>query len=541
MAFTGNLKNSFYRSWTQWLLVLTMGALIASCTKNKKEEYGLDIRETLRININTEPPSLDWNKATDTTSSTVTVNIMDGLAQYDLNDPELKLLPALAESWEPSEKAKVWTFKLRKGVKWTDGVEFTAQHVIDGWERLLNSSTASEYAYFLFSVKNAQNYFEKKVKDFGEVGVKATDPYTLVVTLNQPASFFPYLTTHHSTYPIRKDLIQKFGDQWPEAGNMVSLGAYKLKVWEHDKAIVLERNDDYYGGKAKIKNILAYMIVEGSTALNLFETGKLDSQHEIPSVELSKYKERKEIREKPALILQYYGFNTKKAPTNNVLVRKAIAHAIDKSEIVSILGGGQVPLTSWIPVGMMGYEPDIGLKFDVEKAKEYLAKAGYPDGKKLPRLVIGLNTNEDHKRVAENIQGQLKRNLGIDVEIQNEEWKTYLNRLKVDPPNVFRMGWQADYPDPDNFMNLMTSTSENNRTGWKNSGFDKLVNDAVSLTDNSKRKELYSKAQRLLLEEGVAAVPLYSSVRHKLVADRVVNYPINVMDLLVYKYTSLKE
>ncbi len=498
------------------------------------------MRETLRINIDTEPPTLDWTKSTDSVSNKIHVNIMEGLAGYNLADPELSLLPGLAESWEASEKAKVWTFKIRSGVKWTDGVELKAQQFVDAWERLLNPATASEYAYFLYGIKNGQAYYDKKITDFSQVGVKAAGDYTLVVTLNQSASFFPYLTTHHSTFPIRKELIEKHGDNWTRPENLVSLGAYKLKVWEHDKAIVLERNDDYYGEKAKIKNILAYMIVEDSTSMNLYETKKLDVIDEVSSTDLNKYKNAPEFSKKPLLVLQYYGFNTKKKPFDNHLVRQAFAHAVNREEIVTILAAGQMPLTSWIPTGMFGFEPERGLKFDPDRAKKLLAQAGFSDVKKIPKITLVVNTSDDIKRIAENFQAQIKKNLGIDIEVANEEWKVLLNRLKTDPPSIYRMGWVADYPDPDNFLNLMTSSSSQNHTRWKNPAFDKLVEQGVSELDKDKRRAIYSRAQKILVEDDVPALPLFSSVRSKLIDQRVQNYPVNALDLMVLKGVSLK-
>jgi len=528
----------FFKYLSVAVAVVAMGA----CTK-KGNDGGLDIRETLRVNVDTEPPTLDWTKGTDTTSSTITVNLMDGLTDYNLTDPELKIIPALAEKWESSEKSKVWTFHIRKGVHWTDNVELTAQHFIDSWERLLNPKTASEYSYFLFGLKNGKAYNEKKIKDFSEVGVKATDPYTLVVTLEQPASFFPELVAHQSTYPIRKDIIEKYGeDAWTSPGKIVTLGAYKLKAWEHDKSLVLERNESYYGEKAKIKNVLCYMVIEGATALNMFETGKIDVQNNFTtSAEMDKWSKKPEFHSINGLTLQYYGFNVTKKPFDNPLVRKAFAQAIDKSEIVHILKGGQTPTTSWIPAGMMGYEAARGVKFDVVKAKELLVKAGFGPGKKLPKVTLMLNTNDDHKRIAENVQAQLKRNLDVDIEVQNEEWKVYLDRLKVDPPSLFRLGWQADYPDPDNFMNLMTSYSEQNRTKWKNKSYDKLIENAVSEGDSEKRKSLYSKAQTILVDEDIPAIPLYLAALQKLVSTRVLNYPLNPLDRIELKGTSLKQ
>jgi len=522
------------------LPLVSIVLMVSACTKKSGLEYGLDVNDTLRVNIEQEPPSLDWSKSTDTTSALIEMNIMEGLVEYNLADPELGTAPALATEWKGSDNARVWTFTLRQGVKWTDGVEFTGQHVIDGWERLLNPKTASEYAYYLFDVKNARNYNAGKITDFKQVGIKMNDQGQLVVELEKPMSYFPMLLTHHATYPLRKDIVEKFGDKWTDAGNIQTLGAYKLKIWDHDKNIVLERFDDYYGEKAKIKNILCYMINEYSTALNLFDAGKLDFQQTLPFKELPQLKQKPGFRQNAILSSYYYGFNTRKAPFNDVKVRKAFAHAIDRKQVTDLLAAGHGPLTSWIPTGMFGYEPDRGLKFDAELAKKLLDEAGYKDRSKFPRISLAFNTNENHQRVAENVQAQIKKNLGIEMQIQNEEWKVYLSRLRTATPSIYRMGWLADYPDPATFMMLMTSSSENNHTGWGSKRYDELVSEGGAAMDKDKRRSLYSEAQKILVEDEVPVVPIYSAVRHVLLSDRVSNFSMNSIERYLFKGVTLK-
>ncbi len=523
------------------LLFLLLSTALVSCTKKaQKGDYGLNLDETLRINLGSEPPTLDWNKATDTTSSSITTNLMRGLVEYDLEDPELGITAGLATEWTPNEKADKWTIQLRKGVKWSDGVAFTAQHVVDGWTRLLSPETASEYAYFLFNVKNAKDFNAGKLKDPAQLGIQAVDDHTLAITLENPMGYFPYLLTHNSTYPIRLDVVKKFGDKWTEPGNIVTLGPYNLKVWDHDKAIVLERNPNFYGSPAKTKYVLGYIISELSTAVNLFDSGRIDALDSLPKTEISALKQRPEHRSISTLVLQYYGFNTSVAPFDKEDVRKAFSHAIDRKEIVTMMSGGDIPLSGWIPAGMFGYDPNVGLEFNVEKAKEYLKKAGYEDPSTFPKVTLAFNTNENHQRIAENVQAQLKKNLGINLELTNQEWKVYLNTLRTKTPSMFRMGWQADYPDPDNFINLMTSYSTNNYTKWKNEKFDQLVEKGISEVDKDKRRKIYQEAQKILLEKDTAAMPLFSSVHHMLVSDRIENYPVNAMNILDFKDVEIK-
>ena len=508
----------------------------------KGEKLHLDPKETLRINLGTEPPTLDWHQADDTTSALVINNVMEGLVGYDLSSPaggELKLAPALALKWESTEKARIWKFTIRQGVKWSDGVDFTPQHAIDGVKRLLTKETASSYAYFLFNVKNAKLYNEGKVP-WEQVGVKLTSPWEITFELEKPMGFFPSLFTHSSTFPIRQDIVTKYGPLWTQPENIVTLGAYNLVVWRHDNILVMKRNDLYYGDKALTKYIAAYMITEGMTALNLFDSGRLDSVHKLPTIEIKRRETTPEYRNAATMLMGYYGFNTHKAPTDNLMVRRALVEAVDKDEVVKILGGGATALPCWITPGLLGYNKNVGIKFDVAKAKADLKSVGYEDPKRMPKLEIHFNTNEDLTKVAVNIQAQLKRNLGVDVELKQVEWKVYLKAVQTDAPTIFRFGWMADYPDPDNFMTILSSYSDNNLVKYKNKEYDEIVERAGSETDDKKREALYIQAQKKICETDTVVMPLYSTRNHLVVSERVEHYPINVVERYEYKGVRLK-
>lgn len=515
--------------------------LLAGCTAKNSLEYGLDLKDTIRINLQVEPPTLDWTMAHDTTSGHIIKNIMQGLIDYDLNDPQLTAIGALATEWTASPDARIWTFTLRKGVKWTDGVEFSAQQVLDAWERMLNPKSRCQYGYFFFPVKNGEAYFRGKVKDFSQVGFKINDKGQIIVELDHPMVFFPKLLAHSATFPIRKDLIEKYGeDKWTDPAHMVSLGPYKLKIWDHDKAIVLERNDSFWGPKAKTKNVLGYMILEYSTAVSLFRADRLDFQENLPWTDVSQLKSLPGFRETPLLGFYFYAFNTRKPPFDNVKVRKAFANAIDRKQITDLLSAGLVAQGGWLPKGLFGYQPDIGIKFDVARANQLLDEAGFKDRSKFPKFSIGFNTDENHQRVAENIQAQLKKNLGVVAELQNEEWKVYLAHLKSDAPAIYRLGWITDYPDPDAFMKIMLSTAENNYTGWKNKTYDDLVNTATAQLSDTQRIETYKKAQIFMVEDEVPVFPIFSIVYPQLISPRLKNFPTNMLNRIDLKGVSIQ-
>ncbi len=535
--FTGNPWSYFLKI----ILLFCVSLSLVSCFKKKQSEQELlPLESTFRFNISTEPPTLDWNKATDTTSSLIVDNIMEGLLEYSFSEESVGLKPALAEKWTSTPDEKKWFFTIRKGVKWSDGEDFLAEHVRDGWERLLNPQTASEYAYFLYSIKNARAYSKGEIKDFSKVGVIVNSKGQLEVELEEGKSYFPYFVSHTSTYPIRKDIIEKYGNSWTEPQNIVTLGAYRLKKWEHDKRIILEKSSGYYNQTTQIKNILIHIIPESGTALNLFEKGRLDAIGGLPSRELPNLRKKKEYRSHPILATYYYGINVKQKPFDDMRVRKAFSMAIDRKEITDLLKGDQIPLTGWIPKGLLAHDSSIGLGFNPKKAKELMNAAGYENRTTFPRVVISYNTHEDHKRVAEKVQAQLKKHLNIQVELANEEWKTYLQSLKMKRQQIYRMGWVADYPDPDNFMTLMTSYSENNHTQWKDDVYDSLVEEAGVLSDKKKRIKLYQKAQKILVEESVPVIPIYASQSHWLISDRVAAFPLNIMGKVSFKEVKLR-
>ncbi len=531
-------------------LFLSLLTFLIACEKKENPLRNLPKDRTFRFTIATEPPTLDWNKSSDLTSSMVIDNIMDGLFTYDFSQKgKILYKSALAKSVEYKNKGQVWIFTLREDVYWIDGVPFNPQQVVDGWERLLNPKTASSYAYFLYPIKNAREYNKGEVKDFSKVGIRITPDRKIKVELTAPRVFFPFLLTHSNTYPIRKDIIEKHGVRWTEPENMVTLGAYTLTHWGHDKLLILKKNPSYYGDfPGNADNVSIRIIPETSTTLNLFDAGQLDFLDEIPSKQLSALKKRPEYSEFPSTTIQYYGFNTTRPPLNNLTVRKALAMAVDKAQIGKLFEGKMQATKSWIPNSIFGHNPKIGLPFNPEKARKLLDEVGGADA--LPTMTISFNPNEDHQRIAENIQAQLKDNLSLNVEVRNEEWKIYIENLKnikniTDKPEqgkifIYRMGWVPDYPDPDTYMSLMASYSDNNYSGWKNKKFDELVEKAASLEDGIERQKVYDQAQRILLEEGAPVIPLAVHEQSFLTAPRVKRYLYNTMNKRIFKEVVLQ-
>ena len=270
--------------------------------------------KTLRIAVTTEPPTLDWSLATDGVSFNVLTNIMEGLTQYN---ERLEPIPAIAKRWEFSENGRVITFYLRDDVKWTDGQPVTAQQFEYSWKRLLNPDTAAQYAYFLFDVENAAEYNAGKLKDAGQVGVKALSPTVLQVRLKRPVIYFPSLTTFMVTFPQRRDVIERHGDRWTDPEHIVTNGPFTLDQWSHEYKLVLQSNPNYYDTPPALNRIIMYVVRKPTTELTLYETGELDMA-ELPPVAIPHYKTHAEYENLPLLRGYYYGFNVTKPPFNNV-------------------------------------------------------------------------------------------------------------------------------------------------------------------------------------------------------------------------------
>lgn len=483
------------------------------------------------MSISTEPPTLDWSLATDGVSFNVIANIMEGLTEFDDN---LNPKPAIASKWDVSEDGKTYRFYLRKDVHWTDGKPVTAYDFEYSWKRLLNPATAAEYAYMLYDVVNAYEYNSGKIKDSDLVGVKALSSDILEIKLKRPIVYFPSITTFMVTFPQRKDIIEKYGDRWTEPENIITNGPFKLTKWRHEYQLILKANEKYYGGKPEVNTIKLFVVNERNTALTLYETGDLDIVSLQPEA-IPSYREKSEYKNIPLLRGYYYGFNVHKRPFNDVRIRRAFTMAINKEELPRILNGGEIPTDSWIPKGMLAHNPEIGVKFNPEGARKILSDTGYPDGKGLPPITLIFNTDPVNSLIAENIQSQWKRNLNVEVKLDNQEWKVFLKRLKTDTPAVFRLGWGADYPDPDNFMTLFTTESGNNNTGWSNKRYDELINMARGEGNREKRIKMYDEAQRILLEEDIAIIPLFFTAQNLLIKPYIKELRLDAMELLYLK------
>lgn len=487
----------------------------------------------LQFNLGLEALQLDWNRAIDSTSVTILDNVMEGLTTY--SDPVkgarlelIRPLPALAEYWEVSEEGRVYRFRLRAGTVWTDGVPLRAQQFVDSWERLLSPATHSSNAYHLFDIQNAREFAEGKIKDFSRVGVKVVDELTLEVRLRQPVPYFLHLVASPSTFPIRRDLIEKHGEQWTDPEKLVTLGPYRVSEWVQGDRIVLQAFEQYRGAAPAIRTVICRMIAEPLTAFAMYENGELDIiPRDLPPSFSRKLQVHPDYRSGPKLSVSYLLFNTRRAPFDKVENRRAFIRALDRPLLASFFQGLQSPTSSWIPPGLIGHRPEIGIATDSQASKL------------LSDLTVDLrfSGNDTWNLLFQTLQRSAAENLKLRVkldQLDSREYGKFLaaladgNRERL--PHLLYLGWVADYPDPHSFMNVFTSTSESNYTGWANPAYDRLVEKAVSMADESTRAGLYREAQKLLLEDEAVVMPLFFTSHQALARADLRGVNLNILD-----------
>jgi len=499
------------------LVVLTL--VVAGCKPAEK------LAKEINMNLGTEPPTLDPGLATDTTSVQCDELLFLGLTDFD--DKTLETIPELATEWTVSDDGLVWTFKMRKDVYWvhydpqTKKAEkkrkVTAHDIEYGVKRTINPETASDYAYVDYIIKNAEAVNTGESTDLDSIGVKAIDDY-----------YFAGIAGMWVNRPVPKEVIEQFGDKWTEPGNIWSNGPYMLEVWEHENKMVMVKNPYYYDAKTvSIEKINWAMVVEASTAFAMYENGELDVAG-VPIEDLDRVRAdpqlSKELYIAPRLCTYYYGFNVSKPPVDNKLVRKALSAAIDRQKLVdTVTKGGQKPAKTFACPGIFGSpaeDPNFkGISFDPEQAKKWLAEAGYPDGKGFPEMTLMFNTSEGHQKIAEFVQGQWKEHLGIEVKLANQEWKVYLKTLSEDPPQVWRLGWCADYPDENNWvLEVFHPKKGANRPKWNPDDpaakrFMEVTEKAAATSDPEERKKLYFEAEKILCEDEAIIIPIYYYTR----------------------------
>lgn len=480
----------------------------------------------LRIAVPGQPANLDPNKSTDAISGMMLMQIHEGLTVHDQN---LKVEPALASAWDFNSDYTQITYHLRENLKWSDGSPLNAHDFEYGWKRLLNPDTAAEYAYFLFDIKGAEDYNSGK-GTAENVGIHAIDDNTLRIDLKRPAPYFPHISTFMVTYPIPKKVVEKAGDNWTEPEHIIVSGPFKPIEHIHEYRMRLVPNPHWALGKQGVDRLEIYMTAEKTTALNLFVAGNIDIVFDMLPIAIPSYRKNKNYFNGPKLEVRYIGIRIDDPAMKDNRVRRALAMAIQREDFPKVLKGGEIPTEVWIPDGMFGYAPNTGIPFNPDEAKKLMAEAGFPDGKGFPDITLLFRAGDDWQLIAQNVQQQWKHNLGIKINIQVREQKAFFQEIGgKGPPPMHLARWIADFPDPENFMGLFKSNSGNNSLAFANTSYDKLVNDAVLTDDPKIRFKAYEDAQKILVIDEIAMIPIYTGAQNILRKPELENLYFNAM------------
>ncbi len=519
--------------------------------------------ESLRYVSGPEPESLDPQVGTGQVEQRIYLALYEGLVEYD--PQTLEPIPAIAERWESNADSTEYTFYLRKNAKWSNGEPITAHDFVYTMRRGLDPKFASRGAGQAFYIKNAKDFNEGAVfvqnpqtNEFlndaaatvptrltlpgsekkrsalleknpplarqiagqnlvpvtaEDLGVEATDDYTIKITLTQSVPFFVKILPYNLFRFVPQKSVGQFGKKWTQPENIVSSGAFRLKEWSPYDKIVVEKNPYYWdAANVRLEQISFFPVEDQGTMMNLYKAGAIDAtyNHSVPRGWLFTIENKKDYQDALEAAIEYYIINTTKPPMNDVRVRRAFAMAIDKS-LLTVLRRNAKPSSTLIPTNIFkDYPTAQTADFNPSAAQKLLADAGFKDAQgnydasKFPveEIAISYNTSEGNKFFAEIIQSQWKRNLNLTVPLKSMETKTFVNvTSKLEYKGFARFGYVADYIDPYNFLSIFAADSGDNGTGWKNEKYVELLNEANLTLDSHRRLQLLADAESLLLSE----------------------------------------
>jgi oligopeptide transport system substrate-binding protein len=491
---------------TRALRLLALGVLFAGCAAGcGSGEERADFRF-----LNVEPESIDPGRSSDQPGGRIVANLFEGLTVRAAGN--LAPLPGMAERIEISPDGRVYTFRLREAV-WSDGTPVTSEDFRWSWTRVLDPRTAARYANLLHSVVGARAFHAGESEDPNSLGLECPDARTFVVTLEDPVAYFLDLCAFTTLAPVPRWAIEQHGDRWTRPEYIVSNGPYVLEDWQIQRRLRLRRNPNYWNAVAidlEVVDAVGGDYINGN--FNRYMSGDLDwvDATGVPFGVIDQLRERADFHLAPYFNTYFYRFNVTRPPLDDVRVRKALYHAIDAAAICeNVLRAGQEPAHSLVPPGLPGYEEVRLTGYQPDLARRLLAEAGFPGGKGFPKLTLLFNTSDQHRQLAEVAQQQWKRELGIDIALQNQEFKVFMVNTQSLEYEIARGGWIGDYLDPNSFLEIWISGSGNNRTGFASATYDSLIRRAAATLDPAERMRLLADCERIVTEQECILLPVY--------------------------------
>ncbi|MDH1086365.1 peptide ABC transporter substrate-binding protein [Pantoea brenneri] len=489
--------------------------------------------------IKDEPASLDPLKAVGLPEIQVIRDLFEGLTNQDAHG---KIVPGVAQSWSSSDN-KTWIFTLRNNARWSNGEPVTAQDFVYSWQRLVDPKNSSAFAWFagLSGIENAAAITKGEMTP-DKLGVVAQDNNRLKVTLDRPVPWFPALVANVALFPVPQQVIARQGDSWTAPGKLVGNGAYQLSERVVNEKIVLTRNPHYWDDAHSVLTKVTFVpINEESSATKRYRSDDIDITESFPKNMYALLKKTLpgQVYTPEQLGTYYYAFNTQKGPTADVRVRKALSWSIDRQVIADkVLGTGEKPAWHFTPDVTAGFKPLPSFQQQHDQnslnaqAKALLASAGYGPDKPL-RLKLLYNTSESHQKIAIAVASMWKKNLGVDVTLENQEWKTYIDSRNSGNFDVIRASWVGDYNEPSTFLNLLTSGNSSNIARFSNAEYDAVLARASKETSDQARNSDYNRAEQILAAQAPIA-PIYQYTNGRLIKPWVKGYPITNPEDVAY-------
>ena len=546
MTYNLKTKNFFIKTLFQTFFIFLIFLLIISCTKETKK-----IKDELTVNLGYELQSID-PAINDETYGFIYINhAFEGLLTKDING---KIVGGSSDKWEISEDKLKYTFRIREDAKWSDGKKLTADDFVYSYRRVVDPKTASPIAYLMYYIKNAKNINMGK-KQIDTLGVTAIDENTLTIELENPTLYFEDILASGGCYvPVREDIINKYGDDWtwkPES--YIGNGAYKMTERKPDELIAFELNTNYWDYKNQVaKKINFVLIADEYISLNAVRTGDVDFSINAPPIgEIESLIKENLMAVSDIIGVYYLDLNNKDKTLSDKRVRKALSLAIDRNYIVSNIGHGKlIAAESFVPPVVKGVEKSFreessnfiianNYSNNIIEAKKLLAEAGYPNGENFPILEVKVSSGF-YTTVLEAIQDMWKNNLNIDVVVRTEESKITLPFRQSGKYQIARTSWTGDYNDPLTMLQIMTSESDINYSGFSNERYDYLINFATTSTNEKDRMEALKEAEAILFEE-MPIIPFIYRTDFLVVNPKLKNYIDDPLGRYRFNYAYIEE
>ena len=513
----------------------------------------------LAVCLASEPMTIDpaLNSAVD--GAIMTNHMFEGLVKWvDNGSGEAELAPGQAESWEKTvndDGTVTYAIKMRDGIKWSDGKDVTAGDFEYSWKRLADPATAADYCYMIDMVQGYAEVADGSA-DKDTLGIKAIDDKNLEITLSYDCPYFEEIMAFPATFPVRQDIVEG-NEEWtysPET--YIGNGAYKMVEWSHNAYILTEKSETYYDYEKLGPDTIKYTLLDDNNAmLAAFNSGELNFIMNFPTDEMANYLASGQITVAPYIGTYYVCFNTEDEVFSNPLVRQAFSLVIDRNYIVeNVSQSGEVPATGYVPSGVYDAEGANGDDFrtvggeyysvsaddyqaNCDKARELLAEAGYPNGEGFPAVEYMYNTDDRHKAIAEALQNMWQTELGVTVNLSNQDWNVFLKSRKDGDFQIARNGWIADYNDPCSFLDMWYTGGGNNDAQYSNPEYDALIDAAKATSDQTERMAAFHKAEDLLIGQDSVLAPIYFYTNPYMLSDNISGMYYTPIGYFFFGYT----